>query len=58
MLTIVKRKQSAAIGEESATITFPVIKAEDHKNTNIKGKNLSRRILDIIFSLVVICSSL
>ena len=34
-------KHSAAKGEASATITFPVIKAEDHKNINIKGKNLS-----------------
>ena len=41
MLTIVKRKQSAAIGEESATITFPVIKAEDHNRIKNKGKNLT-----------------
>jgi len=43
-VTIAKRKQSAAMGEESSTITFPVIKAEDHKNTKIKGKNFNIKV--------------
>jgi len=32
------------MGEESSTITFPVIKAEDHKNTKIKGKNFNIKV--------------
>lgn len=32
-------KHSAAKGEASTTITFPVIKADDHNITNAKGKN-------------------
>jgi len=37
--TIENLKQSAAKGEASTTITFPVIKADDHNITNAKGKN-------------------
>ncbi len=33
-----KRKHKAAKGEASTVITFPVIKAEDHKKIKIKGK--------------------
>ena len=37
--TIENLKHSAAKGEASTTITFPVIKADDHNITNAKGKN-------------------
>jgi len=36
-----KRKHKAAKGEASSVITFPVIKAEDHKKTKIKGNSLT-----------------
>jgi hypothetical protein len=42
--TIENLKQSAAKGEASTTITFPVIKADDHNITNAKGKNCTIKI--------------
>ena len=42
--TIENLKHSAAKGEASTTITFPVIKADDHKITNAKGKNCTIKI--------------
>ena len=47
--TIAKRKLRDAKGDPLSTITFPVIKADDHSITKQKDKNCNIRIILYIF---------
>ena len=47
--TIAKRKLSDAKGDPYSTMTFPVIKAEDHKKINKNDKSC------VISIIVILC---